>query len=79
VAEAADVSAAAGIYARQLWHDHSLTIVLTAIGLAFLALAHTSEDDRFWDFWLGLFHAAIGVALLNLLAGPFRERNRPEK
>jgi len=64
---------------RRLWRDHSLTIVLTVIGLACLGLAATAPDDYFWDFWLGLFHAAIGVALLNLLAGPFRERNKPEE
>jgi len=59
----------------RLWRDHSLTIVLTVIGLACLGLAFVHA----WDFWLGLFHAAIGVALLNLLAGPFRERNKPEE
>jgi len=59
----------------RLWRDHSLTIVLVMIGGFCFALALVHS----WDFWLGLFHACIGVALLNLLAGPFRERNRPEE
>ena len=65
---------------RQLWHDHSLTIMLGTLGLLFFAVAllHT-RDHRGWDIWLGLFHACAGVALLNFLAGPFRERNKPEE
>jgi len=64
----------------KFWRDHSLTVVLLIIGLLFLciALLH-SRDSIGWDIWLGLFHACVGVALLNLLAGPFRERNRPEE
>jgi len=61
------------------WRDHSLTVVLAMIGLGCLGLALMLRDnDGLWDFWLGLFHATVGVALLNLLAGPFRERNKPE-
>jgi hypothetical protein len=65
---------------RQFWHDHSLSVVLTVIGLGCLAAALLhSRDMRGWDIWLGLFHACAGVALLNFLAGPFRERNKPEE
>ena len=62
------------------WRDHSLTIVLSVIALTCLGIALLHDrDHRGWDVWLGLFHACIGVALLNFLAGPFRERNRPEE
>ena len=64
----------------QLWRDHSLTIVLVVIGVACLGIALWHDrDHRGWDIWLGLFHAAVGIALLNLLAGPFRERNKPDQ
>jgi hypothetical protein len=64
----------------KLWHDHSLTIMLVIISLLFLCIALLHNRDALgWDIWLGLFHACIGVALLNLLAGPFRERNKPEE
>lgn len=63
----------------RFWRDHSLSIVLVVIGFLFLGAALLfSRDSIWWDIWLGLFHACLGVALLNLLAGPFRERNRPE-
>jgi Trk-type K+ transport system membrane component len=64
----------------RIWHDHSLTIMLVTFGMLFfgVALLHT-RDHRGWDILLGLFHACTGVALLNFLAGPFRERNKPEE
>jgi len=63
----------------RLWHNHSLTIVLALIGIGFLIIAlFFDRDHKGWDIFLGLFHACVGVALLNLLAGPFRERNKPE-
>jgi uncharacterized membrane protein len=65
---------------EQIWRDHSLTIVLTGVSAVCLIIALMHErDHRGWDVWLGLFHAAIGIALLNLLAGPFRERNKPDQ
>ena len=60
------------------WRDHSLTIVLWSVGLLFLAAAFCFEPGQVFDFLLGLGHGAITVALFNTLAGPLRERNKPE-
>ena len=60
------------------WRDHSLTVVLWGFGLSFMAAAFLFEPGRVFDLMLGLGHGAITVALFNTLAGPLRERNKPE-
>lgn len=62
----------------QLWRDHSLTIVLTAIGLGLLALAAWLEEGTWFDIVVGLGHGAVAVAMVNVLATRLRERNKPE-
>jgi thiol:disulfide interchange protein len=65
------------------WRDHSLTIVLTLLGLLLTGLGvwHVwpLENDRWFDIWSGLGAGTLTVALFNWLSGPLRERNKPEE
>ena len=61
------------------WDDHSLTIVLVALGSGFMGLSLLPEPGKLYDFVLGLGHGCWTAALLNLLSGPLRERNRPDE
>ena len=58
---------------------HSLTIVLWVLSLTFLSTAFMFEPGRVFDLLLGIGIGTFTVALLNTLAGPLRERNKPEK
>ena len=63
----------------KLWRDHSLTITCWVAGIGGLALAWCFDrDTRWWDTILGLGHGLLTVALFYTLAGPLRERNKPE-
>ena len=59
------------------WRDHSLTI----IGAGFMALAwpFRPSEGVAWDYVIGLGHGTLAVALYNVLAGYWRERNKPEE
>lgn len=61
-----------------LWRDHSLTIISTALGVGFLAIAIPFREGTTFDVVSGMGHAALSIALLGALSGPFRERNKPE-
>jgi hypothetical protein len=61
------------------WRDHSLTIVIWGLSLTFLSVAFVFEPGRVFDLLLGIGIGTFTVALLNTLAGPLRERNKPEK
>jgi hypothetical protein len=67
----------------QLWRDHSLTIVLTALGIVLtlvsLLFVWPLDPDRWFDIFAGLGSGVLTVALFNWLSGPLRERNKPEK
>jgi uncharacterized protein (DUF983 family) len=66
----------------RFWRDHSLTIVLSVVGLLFVGVALAVEwpldRGRWFDVWLGLGQGALTAALLFAFSGWFRERNRPE-
>ncbi len=63
---------------RQAWEDHSLTIVLVGVGVVFSLAVIPIPEGKVFDYILGLAHGCLTGALVNGLAGPFRERNRPE-
>lgn len=67
----------------RLWRNHSLTIVLTALGIALTAYAMWHvwplDEARWFDVWSGLGAGTLTVALFNWLSGPLVERNRPEE
>jgi zinc transporter ZupT len=67
----------------RLWRNHSLTIVLTALGIALTALAlcfvWPLEADRWFDILSGFGSGVLTVALFNWLSGPLREANKPEE
>lgn len=63
---------------RQFWRDHSLTIVLTVVGLAFLGIAIPFREGTTFDVVVGFGHGTLTVALFNFLAIRFREIAKPE-
>jgi hypothetical protein len=62
----------------RIWRDHSLTIVLAGVAVVFLLACVPVEPGKWCDFLMGFGHSTAGVATLNFLSGPLRERNRPE-
>lgn len=62
----------------RLWRDHSLTIVMVAIGCALSGLAFMIEADRWFDLWLGLGQGTLTAALMFFLSQYFREVAKPE-
>jgi thiol:disulfide interchange protein len=66
-----------------LWRNHSLTIVLTGLGLFLTVLAlyfvWPLEPDRWFDILSGFGSGVLTVALFNWLSGPLREKNKPEE
>lgn len=61
-----------------MWRNHSLTIVLWAVGTALVTFAFGFEPGRVFDLLLTMGGGALTVALFNTLAGSFTERNKPE-
>ena len=62
----------------RLWRDHSLTIVMVAIGCALSVLAFAFDEGRWFDLWLGLGQGTLTAALLFFLSQFFRETTKPE-
>ena len=66
-----------------LWRNHSLTVVLSALGIGLTALAMwlvwPLEPDRWFDVVSGLGAGTLTVALFNWLSGPLVEKNLPEE
>jgi len=62
----------------RLWRDHSLTIVLVAIGCVLTGTAFAFDEGRWFDFWLGLGQGTLTAALLFFLSAWFREKAKPE-
>jgi len=60
-----------------LWREHSLTLVLAAIGVALLAVAFAFEE-KLWDLISGLGQGTLTGALVFWLSRYFRETARPE-
>lgn len=60
-----------------LWRDHSLTIVLAAIGAGTLAFAFLFEE-KLWDLFSGLGQGVLTGALVFWLSRYFRETAKPE-
>lgn len=63
---------------RLWWRDHSLTIVLGGLAILLMLPCIPLEPGEAWDTFMTLGGGCGTVALLNLLSGPFRERNRPD-
>jgi len=61
-----------------LWRDHSLTIILSAIGVALTGIAFMHEEGKLFDLWLGLGAGTLTVALFYFLAQFLREKAKPE-
>jgi len=62
------------------WRDHSLTLVLGALGAIMLGVAFTfeSHEARLFDLWLSLGSGVLTVALFYFLSQFFREKAKPE-
>lgn len=60
------------------WHDHSLTIVMTVIGIVLTATAFLFEEGKVFDLILGLGQGTLTAALLFILQPFFRETSKPE-
>jgi hypothetical protein len=61
-----------------LWRDHSLTIVMAAIGIILTAYAFAFEEGKWFDLWLGLGQGTLTTAALFFLSRHFREVAKPE-
>jgi hypothetical protein len=63
----------------EFWRDHSLTIVLTAIGCAFTLLGMVAfEEGKWFDLIMGFGQGTLTVGLLYFLSYYFRETVKPE-
>lgn len=65
------------------WRDHSLTIIVWAIGIGLTGwaiwLIWPLEPKDWFDVLTGLGAGVLTVALFNVLSGPFREVNKPDE
>lgn len=64
---------------RRIWRDHSLSIVSTVIGTGLIVWAFRFDEGQVFDLLLGLGQGVLTAALVFILSGPLRERNRPEE
>ena len=62
----------------QWWQDHSLTIVMAAIGVGVTAFAFVFDDGRAFDLFLGLGLGTLTVGLFYFLSQFFKETTKPE-
>jgi hypothetical protein len=63
----------------KLWRNHSLTLVCWIGGFVSTGVAWTFEAGPAFDTFLGFGQGMLTVALFYTLAGPLRERNKPEE
>jgi hypothetical protein len=64
----------------QFWRDHSLTITCWGGGATVMGLALLFDrDTKLWDVAVELAGGMLTVALFNSLAGPLKEKNKPEE
>jgi uncharacterized membrane protein YjjP (DUF1212 family) len=59
------------------WRDHSLTIVMAAIGVSLIAIGFLFED-KWWDVVSGLGQGTLTGGLVFYLSRFFRETAKPE-
>ncbi len=68
---------------KRFCRDHSLTIILTILGVTSTGIGMwfvwPLEPDRWFDIFSGIGAGLGTVAVMNWLAGPFYERNKPER
>ncbi len=64
---------------RNLWRDHSLTIVGFGIGTALLLAAIPFREGTTFDILSGVGGGVLGTAVIFALSGPLREKNKPEE
>jgi len=60
-----------------MWRDHSLTIVLAAVGVTMIAIGFLFED-KWWDVISGLGQGTLTGGLVFYLSRYFRETAKPE-
>lgn len=63
----------------KLWRDHSLSITLVVIGAALMLVSIPLSEGTWFDLISQLGGSFFSVGCYNFLAGPLKERNRPEK
>jgi drug/metabolite transporter (DMT)-like permease len=67
---------------RQLWRDHSYSIVGTVLGVACFAYAiwliWPVSPERWFDVFSELGGTLLGLGLMGVFATWLRERNKPE-
>jgi hypothetical protein len=61
-----------------VWRDHSLTIVMVAVGCAMTLFAFAFDEGKWFDLWLGLGQGTLTTAALFFLSQFFREKTKPE-
>lgn len=61
-----------------MWRNHSLTIIMLAIGLSLTAVAFLVVDGRLFDLVLGFGQSTLTTAAIFFLSQFFRETAKPE-
>jgi hypothetical protein len=60
------------------WKDHSLTIVLAALGVAFTGAAFFFDEGKVFDLVLGIGQSILTTGAVFFLSQYFRETTKPE-
>lgn len=64
---------------KAIWRDHSLSVVLLGIGVAITLCCIPLREGTAFDLISGIGTSFLTGGLLNVLSGPLREVNRPDK
>lgn len=59
--------------------DHSLSLALLVLGVTLTGLAIALPEGKAFDLVSGFGLGFLLGALINLMSGPLRERNRPDQ
>lgn len=62
----------------RLWRDHSLTIVMGALGTTVTAGAFLLDEGRMFDLVLGIGQSILTTGAVFFLSQYFRETTKPE-
>lgn len=62
----------------RFWNDHSLSITATGLGGIIMASSIPLKEGWVFDLVSQIGGSLFGAGLVNFMAGPLREKNKPE-